>query len=115
MCRKSRRWCRPHLFGNTVTTILNGVSGVVTSVGESIRTVLDGVAGIFDSMGNAALHAGQGVQAMAQGIAILVALPLGDLAGTLAATATGLGAIATQGAGLEPVGAAMSPQQHAYL
>ena len=94
-------------FGNTVTTILNGVSGVVTSVGESIRTVLDGVAGIFDSMGNAALHAGQGVQAMAQGIAILVALPLGDLAGTLAATATGLGAIATQGAGLEPVGAAM--------
>ena len=95
-------------FGNTVQTIMTSISTVVTSVGDSIRTVLDGIAGIFDSMGNAALHAGQGVQAMALGISILVGLPLGDLAGTLAATATGLGAIATQGAGLEPIGAAMA-------
>lgn len=99
-------------LGTAIETVLSGVSNVVTSFGNSIRTVLDGVAGIFESMGNSAKNAGTGVKLMAQGIATLTALPLGDTAATLAAVASGLAGIAasgiaTAGPGMQAAGMGM--------
>lgn len=99
-------------LGTAIETVLSGASNVVNSFGNSIRTVLDGVAGIFESMGNSAKNAGMGVKLMAQGIATLTALPLGDMAGTLAAVATGLAGIAasgiaTAGPGMQAAGTGM--------
>ena len=99
-------------LGTAIESVLNGASNVVNSFGNSIRTVLDGVAGIFESMGNSAKNAGAGVKLMAQGIAILTGLPLGDMAATLAAVATGLTAIAvsgiaTAGPGMQAAGMGM--------
>ena len=96
-------------FGEQVKSILDSAKGVVESFGSVIRSVLDGVAGIFESMGNAAKNAGAGVKLMAQGIKMLVDLNLGDLVGTLGATAVGLAAIAnsgiaTAGSGLQQAG-----------
>lgn len=99
-------------LGTAIETVLSGASNVVNSFGNSIRTVLDGVAGIFESMGNSAKNAGMGVKLMAQGIATLTALPLGDTAATLAAVASGLAAIAasgiaTAGPGMQAAGMGM--------
>lgn len=99
-------------LGTAIETVLSGVSNVVTSFGNSIRTVLDGVAGIFESMGNSVKNAGTGVKLMAQGIATLTALPLGDTAATLAAVASGLAGIAasgiaTAGPGMQAAGMGM--------
>ena len=99
-------------LGTAIETVLSGVSNVVTSFGNSIRTVLDGVAGIFESMGNSAKNAGMGVKLMAQGISTLTALPLGDMAATLAAVAAGLAGIAasgiaTAGPGMQAAGMGM--------
>lgn len=99
-------------LGTAIETVLSGASNVVNSFGNSIRTVLDGVAGIFESMGNSAKNAGTGVKLMAQGIATLTALPLGDMAGTLAAVASGLAGIAasgiaTAGPGMQAAGMGM--------
>ena len=99
-------------LGTAIESVLSGASNVISSFGNSIRTVLDGVAGIFDSIGNAAKNAGAGVKLMAQGIAILTALPLGDMAATLAAVAAGMAAIVasgigTAGAGLQAAGVGM--------
>lgn len=91
-------------LGTAIETVLSGVSNVVTSFGNSIRTVLDGVAGIFESMGNSAKNAGTGVKLMAQGIATLTGLPLGDMAATLAAVAGGLAAIVASGIGFAGAG-----------
>nr|DAM94146.1 MAG TPA: tail tape measure [Caudoviricetes sp.] len=100
-------------FGEQVKSILDSAKGVVESFGSVIRSVLDGVAGIFESMGNAAKNAGTGVKLMAQGVKMLVDLNLGDLVGTLAATAVGLAAIAnsgiaTAGSGLQQSGVGLS-------
>ena len=99
-------------LGTAIETVLSGASNVVNSFGNSIRTVLDGVAGIFESMGNSAKNAGTGVKLMAQGIATLTALPLGDTAATLAAVAAGLAGIAasgiaTAGPGMQAAGMGM--------
>lgn len=99
-------------LGTAIESVLSGASDVISSFGNSIRTILDGVAGIFDSIGNAAKNAGAGVKLMAQGIAILTALPLGDMAATLAAVAAGLAAIVASGigsagAGLQAAGVGM--------
>lgn len=94
-------------LGEQISNILDSASGVITSFGDSVRNVLDGVAGIFDSMGNAALNAGKGVKEMAQGIKILVDLKLGDLAATLATTASGLGKMASHASGMSTLGTAM--------
>lgn len=91
-------------LGTAIETVLSGVSNVITSFGNSIRTVLDGVAGIFESMGNSAKNAGMGVKLMAQGISTLTALPLGDMAATLAAVAGGLAAIVASGIGFAGAG-----------
>lgn len=94
-------------LGEQISNILDSAKGVITGFGDAVRNVLDGVAGIFDSMGNAALNAGKGVKEMAQGIRILVDLKLGDLAATLATTASGLGKMASHASGMSTLGTAM--------
>ena len=94
-------------LGEQISNILDSAKGVITGFGDAIRNVLDGVAGIFDSMGNAALNAGKGVKEMAQGIKVLVDLKLGDLAATLATTASGLGKMASHASGMSTLGTAM--------
>ena len=96
-------------MGKGVESVFNGISTVISSVGGAVRTVLDGIANIFTSIGTAARNAGEGVKLMAQGIKMLVDLNLGDLVGTLTATAVGLAAIAnsgiaTAGTGLQQAG-----------
>lgn len=94
-------------LGEQISNILDSAKGVITGFGDAVRNVLDGIAGIFDSMGNAALNAGKGVKEMAQGIKILVDLKLGDLAATLATTASGLGKMASHASGMSTLGTAM--------
>lgn len=96
-------------MGKGIESVFNGISTVISSVGGAVRTVLDGIANIFTSIGTAARNAGEGVKLMAQGIKTLVDLNLGDLVGTLTATAVGLAAIAnsgiaTAGTGLQQAG-----------
>lgn len=92
-------------FGGVIKNVFDGASGVIESFGNAVNNILSGISGIFDSIGNSALNAGKGVKQMAQGIKILVDLKLGDLAATLAATATGLAAIA--GSGIATAGPGM--------
>ena len=94
-------------FGTQVKEILDGVSDVVDSVGGVIEKALQGVAGIFDSIGRAALNAGKGFKQFAQGVKMLVDLKLGDLIGTLAATAKGVADIAASAEGLASAGRGM--------
>lgn len=84
-------------MGKGIESVFNGISTVISSVGGAVRTVLDGIANVFTSIGTAAKNAGEGVKLMAQGIKMLVDLNLGDLVGTLTATAVGLAAIANSG------------------
>lgn len=96
-------------MGKGIESVFNGISTVISSVGGAVRTVLDGIANVFTSIGTAAKNAGEGVKLMAQGIKMLVDLNLGDLVGTLTATAVGLAAIAnsgiaTAGPGLQQAG-----------
>lgn len=92
-------------FGGVIKSVFDGASGVIESFGNAVHNILSGISGIFDSIGNSALNAGKGVKQMAQGVKILVDLKLGDLAATLAATATGLAAIA--GSGIATAGPGM--------
>lgn len=94
-------------FGTQVKEILDGVSDVVDSVGGVIEKALQGVASIFDSIGRAALNAGKGFKQFAQGVKILVDLNLGDLIGTLTATAKGVADIAASAEGLASAGRGM--------
>lgn len=94
-------------FGTQVKNILDGVSDVVESVGGVIEKALQGVASIFDSIGRAALNAGKGFKQFAQGVKILVDLNLGDLIGTLTATAKGVSDIAASAEGLASAGRGM--------
>ena len=96
-------------MGKGIESVFNGISTVISSVVGAVRTVLDGIANVFKSIGTAAKNAGEGVKLMAQGIKMLVDLNLGDLVGTLTATAVGLAAIAnsgiaTAGPGLQQAG-----------
>ncbi len=86
-------------LGEQISNVLDGAKGVIESFGDTVSGILDSVAGIFDSIGNSALNAGKGVKQMAQGIKILVDMPLGDLSGTLVKTASGLTKIVNSGIG----------------
>lgn len=94
-------------FGDAFKTVFEGAGKVIESFGKSVKSILDGVSGVIDSIGTAALNAGKGVKLMAQGIKMLVDLPLGDLSATLAKTAGGLGKIAGHASGLSSSGTAM--------
>ena len=102
-------------FGSAVTSIITAVSAafssfgsMIASIGAAIQGVLTAIAGVFTSIGQAAISAGMGFQMIAMGIERLVALPMGDLAGTLATTAAGLKKIASAGQGLAAAAGAMA-------
>lgn len=95
-------------LGEQISNVLDSAKGVIESFGDTVSGILDSVAGIFDSIGNAALNAGKGVKQMAQGIKILVDMPLGDLSATLVKTASGLGKIASHASGMSTLGTAMT-------
>ena len=102
-------------FGAAVTSIITAVSAAFTSfgsmiasIGAAVQGVLTAIASVFTSIGQAAISAGMGFQMIAMGIERLVALPMGDLAGTLATTAAGLKKIASAGQGLAAAAGAMA-------
>ena len=95
-------------FGDVLSKVFSGASDVIKSFGDAVSSILDSLAGVFDSIGNAALNAGQGFKALAEGVVMITNTGLADLTASLAATATGLGAIALQGPGLATAGQAMS-------
>ena len=95
-------------FGDSISQVLDATGGVIEDFGNAVSSVLDSVAGIFDSIGNAAVNAGKGFNLLADGIGKLVAMPLGDLSGTLLATAGGLSAIALAVGGLGNSGTQIS-------
>lgn len=95
-------------LGEQISNVLDSAKGVIESFGDTVSGILDSVAGIFDSIGNAALNAGKGVKQMAQGIKILVDMPLDDLSATLVKTASGLGKIGSHASTMAQVGTAMT-------
>lgn len=95
-------------LGKQIRNILDGAKGVIEGFGSAVRSILDGIAGIFDSIGRAALNAGRGFKALAEGVVMITNTGLADLSASLAATAAGLGAIASQGAGLATAGQGMT-------
>lgn len=77
--------------GGVITTISDGIATVIDAISGGISGVLDSVAGIFESMGNAALDAGTGFEKLAGAILNLTKnTGVLDLAGTMAAVATGV-------------------------
>lgn len=91
-----------------VEAIGDAISKVVDSIAGGISKVLDSIAGIFDSMGNAAKHAGEGVKLIADGIAKLTHLKLGDMVATLAKVADALGDFSKQGSEMASIGEGVS-------
>lgn len=80
--------------GGVVTTISDGIATVIDAVSGGISGVLDSVAGIFESMGGAALDAGTGFEKLAGAVLNLTKnTGVLDLAGTMAAVATGVGKV----------------------
>lgn len=105
-------------LGDSITQILGGVSDIVTSVGDTIAnvfesiggaisSVIDSIAGVFDSLGNAALNAGTGFEKLANGVSIIVGLPILDMVASLGALAGEMVAIAACSIGMSDLGNAM--------
>ena len=94
-------------LGDSISQIFKSIGGVVESIGTSIKSVLDGIAGVFDSIGNAALNAGKGFKALAQGVVAITNTKLGDLVASLGATAKGVASISDAASGLGNVGTQM--------
>ena len=94
-------------LGDSISQIFTSIGGVVESIGTSIKSVLDGIAGVFDSIGNAALNAGKGFKALAQGVVAITNTKLGDLVASLGATAKGVASISDAASGLGNVGTQM--------
>lgn len=94
-------------FGDVIKTVFDGISDVITSFGDAVSGILDSLAGVIDSIGQSALNAGKGFKELAKGIQIITSLNLIDMGASLAAVATGIGAIATASSGLGDIGAQM--------
>lgn len=94
-------------FGQAVKTAFEGVSTVITAFGDAVSGVLDSVAGVFKSVGEAALNAGKGFKQLASGIKMITELNLLDMGASLAAVATGVGAIAVAASGIGDSGTQM--------
>ena len=95
-------------LGNAIKSVLDGAKGVIEGFGNSVKSILDGVSGVIKSIGQAALNAGNGFKALAQGVVMITNTNLGDLAASLAAAATGITAIANAAAGLGNAGSQIS-------
>lgn len=88
-------------FSNATTQVINALSG-------GLVAILNSVSGVIDSIGRAALNAGKGFNQLANGVVKITNLNLFDMGASLAAVATGLGAIAAHGAGLTTVSTALA-------
>lgn len=94
-------------FGPVIKEVFEGISGVITSFGETVSGILNSVSGVIESIGQSALNAGKGFKELAKGIQIITGLNLFDMGASLAAVATGVGAIAAASSGIGDAGTQM--------
>lgn len=94
-------------FGPVIKEVFEGISGVITSFGETVSGILNSVSGVIKSIGQSALNAGKGFKELAKGIQIITGLNLFDMGASLAAVATGIGAIAAASSGIGDAGTQM--------
>ncbi len=81
------------VIGNTITKVVDAISGGLTSV-------LNGIAKVINSVGTSAKNAGQGFKSVASGIKTIAGLSIGSIAKSLGAVAIGLGKISKKGTGV---------------
>lgn len=94
-------------FGPVIKEVFEGISGVITSFGETVSGILNSVSGVIESIGQSALNAGKGFKELAKGIQIITGLNLFDMGASLAAAATGIGAISAASVGIGSAGTQM--------
>ena len=94
-------------FGPVIKEVFEGISGVITSFGETVSGILNSVSGVIESIGQSALNAGKGFKELAKGIQIITDLNLFDMGASLAAVATGIGAISAASVGIGSAGTQM--------
>lgn len=94
-------------FGPVIEEVFEGISGVITSFGETVSGILNSVSGVIKSIGQSALNAGKGFKELAKGIQIITGLNLFDMGASLAAVATGIGAISAASVGIGSAGTQM--------
>lgn len=94
-------------FGPVIKEVFEGISGVITSFGETVSGILTSVSGVIESIGQSALNAGKGFKELAKGIQIITGLNLFDMGASLAAVATGIGAISAASVGIGSAGTQM--------
>lgn len=94
-------------FGPVIKEVFEGISGVITSFGETVSGILNSVSGVIESIGQSALNAGKGFKELAKGIQIITGLNLFDMGASLAAVATGIGAISATSVGIGSAGTQM--------
>lgn len=94
-------------FGPVIKEVFEGISGVITSFGETVSGTLNSVSGVIESIGQSALNAGKGFKELAKGIQIITGLNLFDMGASLAAVATGIGAISAASVGIGSAGTQM--------
>ena len=93
--------------GPVIKEVFEGISGVITSFGETVSGILNSVSGVIESIGQSALNAGKGFKELAKGIQIITGLNLFDMGASLAAVATGIGAISAASVGIGSAGTQM--------
>lgn len=81
------------VIGNTITKVVDAISGGLTSV-------LNGIAKVINSVGTSAKNAGQGFKSVTSGIKMISGLSIGSIAKSLGAVSIGLGKISKKGAGV---------------
>lgn len=91
-------------LGDSISQVFESASDVITSFGDAVSGILDSLAGVIDSIGQSALNAGKGFKELAKGIQIITGLNLLDMAASLGAVATGVGAIAIASSGIGDAG-----------
>ena len=94
-------------FGPVIKEVFEGISGVITSFGETVSGILNSASGVIKSIGQSALNAGKGFKELAKGIQIITGLNLFDMGASLAAVATGIGAISAASVGIGSAGTQM--------
>lgn len=81
------------VIGNTITKVVDAISGGLTSV-------LNGIAKVINSVGTSAKNAGQGFKSVASGIKTIAGLSIGSIVKSLGAVSIGLGKISKKGTGV---------------
>lgn len=93
-----------NVFEGVVDSISGGIATVVDAISGGFRSVLDGIAGVIESIGTSARNAGQGFKLVAEGISLIAGLSLLDIAKSLGAVAVGIGEISLAGEGMGVIG-----------